>query len=591
MLCGLIACSSFAQTSATATITKEDLEKMVKELSAYLPENPKYKYPIKCFVVDDKEPNAFATIDDPKLPQPQSEMHVNTGILKLVNGDLKLVRAVVAHEISHLSKGHVMDKERTKAHDYFTLFTREQESEADATGAMILQRAGYSKDDMIKMLLTLADNATSIPKSFDMINDHPDCRTRAANLMDNPAIQRSLVEYDAGQALLEVRLFGRAADFFDLAAKKEPKLIEAYLLSAQARLMDYFQFIPGDISDTWFRPDFGPTLRKPALAGTRGSTSEILAKYALAVSKLADAEKVAGGTAKFNELKGLLLVLEPRGDAATLKSGIDILQKLSDAAMTVGEKLRNANNAAIGYQRLGQITEGVAYLTKAQTFGNVAGYFNPYAVENILLHGAPKFEDATAAKFAGHIHTWLASSDATNPHYAEMKKEYASFCTKYSLKAEEVKESQVAFCRTFALNVSGKQLTLLEKEDSLLADLGAPDTTLIYNPKYPNFKELRFSGGNFIATLSGERVLRMTSYIVGSSVEIRPTDITNSASITLRVGDDASQLGFDLDSLPVVKLVRGNTVEDWKYIPSISLALQVNGKIISAISVVPDLPL
>ena len=108
----LLTSISFARggTHQQATFTVADLQKMVDELSPYLPEDPRFAYPIKCIVEDKNEVNANARIIvDPKAPKdakPQAKMTVYTGLLTFMK-EMRLVRAVVAHEIAHLSKQHL----------------------------------------------------------------------------------------------------------------------------------------------------------------------------------------------------------------------------------------------------------------------------------------------------------------------------------------------------------------------------------------------------------------------------------------------------------------------------------------------------
>ena len=120
--------------------TQTDLEKIVGELDKAIPENSAYKYPIKCSIVDKDDVNAYATLtkEDKDL---RATMVVFTGLVKDMAGDERLIRAVVAHEISHLSLGHALALDPT-ARDLKNLWTREQEFAADKSGADALVKLG-----------------------------------------------------------------------------------------------------------------------------------------------------------------------------------------------------------------------------------------------------------------------------------------------------------------------------------------------------------------------------------------------------------------------------------------------------------------
>jgi len=137
----------------TAEFTQADLEKMVEKLDKAIPENPNFKYPVKCTIVTKDDVNAYATLTKEGNDN-RATMVVYSGLIKQIDGDQRLIRAVVAHELSHLSLGHNAAI-NPKARDLRNLWTRQQEFEADATGAKALVKLGYSKKDMVDMLLFL----------------------------------------------------------------------------------------------------------------------------------------------------------------------------------------------------------------------------------------------------------------------------------------------------------------------------------------------------------------------------------------------------------------------------------------------------
>ncbi|MBW7929603.1 MAG: M48 family metalloprotease, partial [Fimbriimonadaceae bacterium] len=146
---------AFAVAAGVHALTLDELKQMVKELEAIAVKHPDYAYPIECEIVDRPVINAHATaIYKGEGEKPQAKMVVFTGLVDFMNDDKDLIRAVVAHEVSHLACGHVSPSEPV-ARDLSQFWTRTQELEADATGAMLLQRSGHSKDHMAQMLLKL----------------------------------------------------------------------------------------------------------------------------------------------------------------------------------------------------------------------------------------------------------------------------------------------------------------------------------------------------------------------------------------------------------------------------------------------------
>ena len=177
---------------------KAEMESMVAELSLYIPQNPNLQYPIDCDFVETKQVNAYATTKEISgNPKRQAVMRVLTGILKFIDDNCanrvvvgldpndpsktvtlkpgderRLLRAVIAHEMGHLSKNHVTQG-RVKGRDMSVIYTRETEQEADMVGAAALQRAGYSRNDAEHMLMML-EVAGGPSVADNLMGDHAD---------------------------------------------------------------------------------------------------------------------------------------------------------------------------------------------------------------------------------------------------------------------------------------------------------------------------------------------------------------------------------------------------------------------------------
>ncbi len=319
--------AGFASLSFSAAFTQADLVKMVRELEAFAPKNAKYLYPIQCEIVDEDNVNAYATaIFDPKNKEakPQSKMVIFTGLVKFVDGDPRIIRAVVAHEISHLSDGHVYGS-TPRANDLSQFWNRAQEGEADKSGAILLQRAGYSKKDMIDMLLKLEEMRGRKGGGWfeRLTGTHPDPKARAARLSDDPAVLRSLLAFDAGLAFMDRRDFGAAAYAFDKAAKLEPKLKLAVINGAQSHLMQYYDELSSRLREQWFRVDFGPVLKDPGVGVSKDDmiTDQNRRRYAEVIVRLNEASKKLPGDPRISELMAIAQVLEPDGNANAVLKG------------------------------------------------------------------------------------------------------------------------------------------------------------------------------------------------------------------------------------------------------------------------------
>lgn len=586
----LLACIAAAQSQ---TFTVDDLKKMVSELELYCPRNPAYEYPILCEVEQNDEPNAYATIrDQGEGKKPRAVMVVLTGIMPLLKGDRRLLRATIAHEMSHLSNGHALDEQRAAADDFFVLYTRQMEYEADEMGAAMLQRAGYTKQDMIDLLLLFDNlNRESSHHLIGLMADHADPKARVAAIADNPTVWRACVDYDAGLGMIEARKFNRAIDAFEAAAKKEPKLTEALTMAAQAALMDYYDNLPGNYRESFFRPDFGPVIKTPALLSKAAAEpgEEDFARYDRVVTALSNAEKARPADPRVAELRALTLILDPRKKTDNIAAGVKQMQSLAAKAMTDADKLRFANNIALGLQRQGNLKQAVAGLWTAVNAIKSKDNFNASAAENLTAWQLPKVEKGQAAAFANYVATWLNTSYPDSDRYKAVLKAYNTFCTTNKVKGPEIETPDISVSRIISMVIDGKEFTLLDPISKVVEKLGKAEKFTYYNERYKSFGEYRWSGGDFLIFADRNQAYRITSYRSGTKVQIKPKDLAVQSWITIEVGKTIKGvLPIDVADLPDINLVRTTEVEKWKYLPGLGLALSVDANdIVTAVSVIP----
>ena len=574
-----------AASAIAADFTQSDLEKIVRELESVLPADKELEYPIKCSVVDKKDVNAYATATK-EGDKYRATMVVYTGLVDFAKGDLKMIRAVVAHEVSHLSRGHITGASPA-ARDLSNLWTRQQEFDADITGASALQRLGYSKDDMVQMLLML-DGLNERKGSWweHLSADHADPKARAAEISSNPTVLRSLMSFDAGLAFMENRKWAVAARFFDEAYAREPKLVEALVNRAQCDLMRYYELLPFAVREEWLRPDFGSMLTRTPL-GPRGDgvSDEDRARYVAAVARITDAVDKSG-LPRAKELLAIAQVLEPDAKKDIVQKGIDAFKALLAEASSDPERLRFANNMAVGFDRIGELNAGYDAMIGAQRKTNS---FNFPLAENLgrLNVASRSKEDEQLAMNV--TYTWLKYSQSLAPNFEMVKKHYLASCEKLSLKPVEIEVRPVMFAKAVAMYIGSNEYGLLRPTQEFVDGLGAPDVTLSFSERYPDLTEMRWKGGNVSIYTERGQAMRLTSYESGSSLVLRPTDVWVSGGFRVSVGMTDADLKKFLDpaSGEKVGLAKGGAVEEWLYWPSLNLGLLIEDGKVKAVTVTP----
>ena len=151
---------------------------------------------IKIYCLKNEEVNAFAF--------PNKRMVVYSGLLTECEDETELA-GVMAHEIAHMEKGHIMKllaKEigfqillgqlLGKGGDIITqtgktvsssAYNRSLEREADATAVTYLQKANITTTGMVNLFLRLAKDDNNIFFA-SWISSHPDCKERAQTIQE-----------------------------------------------------------------------------------------------------------------------------------------------------------------------------------------------------------------------------------------------------------------------------------------------------------------------------------------------------------------------------------------------------------------------
>ena len=604
----LMMCSS-AVAGQTAQFTTADLEKMVAEISKYLPEDPRLTYPVKCVVEEkaDVNANASAFYPDPKKKEgkPTARMTVYTGLFKWMNNDIKLVRAVVAHELAHLSKKHLGSG--MKAADLDLIFTRQQEYEADATGAAVLEKCGYSRKDMTSMLLRLGEVSRTAPASVKVMGDHADCQRRAAAVDKSNLVLRSMVSFTTGEAYLDVRAYNKAMIQFDKSVEQAPDFYEAKFNAAYAALQKYYDELNPGVRELWYQPDFGPSfLLPPATPKQEGINDQDRASYADALKRIRVVAVQLNARQEANELLGLALVLEPDGKASIISEGIKTLEKALTTAVTPDDRLRIANNLAIGYQRQGNVASAIDKMFAEQ---KKSTRFNAYLAGNLGAQPLPaKIKGAEATTALNVLYTYLSNVSNRATGYSKVQSTFEDLKKRLGVTTKEITRKGIPICNAFSLTDGGRTVFLLDPFEQYYRSIGALDAIQSYSSKFSSMLEFVWQGGNFTiltdkeydendpndgkitpALVKSLEVIRVTSYNPGAFIEFRSADDKVNLSFKVTVGMTVEDFDKFLDSKSgeAKQLIHNAAMEEWIYFPGLNFGIFAKDKKVAGVTVTP----
>jgi hypothetical protein len=569
--------------------TKTELEKMVAELDAVSTRNPKYLYPIKCSVVEDDEVNAFASIE--KMPKegeiPQAIMVVNSGLVKFAKGDRRLIRAVVAHEVSHLMQGHVLAP-KFVAQDLRHLWTRQQEMDADLTGSKLLERAGYKKQDMIDMLFMLDKLEVDSGWMWKLSkNDHTSAKNRAAEVAGNPDVMKSMMAWEKGMAFFECRYYRLAGTLFTKAYQQEPKFTESLVNAAQASLMDYYDSLPKGVQDKWFIPDFGPVLTDNPIAGNRGDdfTDDDRARFKLATQRIADAKAKRPTDARVSEMEMLAGAIAPDATKDSLLAVGDKLATLGKSGSNY-DRIRFANNAGMAFHRADNLQKSYDTIVGVLKDTKQFSYYLAQNLGRFQVNDRPKEEELLVLDV---MVQWLKNTPEANSYYKIVLDAYNKGCTTAGVKAEEVKAKPAYLCKVAGITIKGKQAPILVETNDYVDYFGAPASKLKISDQFPDVQFWVWNGGEVSVLTERGAVARVSSNAIGSYIDLRPKDPTVNIAYRIIVGmkeEDFSDI-LDLSKSVERKVVGVSGIETWNFFPNMLLGVQRKDGRIVGVTVSP----
>lgn len=515
-----------AADAANPPFTEQALEEMVAELLSVVPENPNYLYPLEMRLKEESVKNAWTFVvgrDGNLIPQ----LELFRGLCDLAHDDPRLIRAVIAHELAHLAHGHSLVG--FSQADLQSAHTRQQEREADLSGADYLEALGYPREDMVDMLLMLdrLGKASKVPWLDSVNSDHASAVTRAAAISTDENLLKAMMKFEIGLAYMECRRYETAIGFFDQALALESQLDEAHLNAASCALQNYYDQLPGAVQDDWLRPEFGPHLTDTLLLIGRDFVvrDEDLARYQAALARI---EQIPDGWYPSMKifLRATAQVLHPHGEEAALRSGVSQLESLlaGESRLDLWEvdrrRLTFANNLALGLHRLGEGERGTRILVQEQ---RADLYMLPSAAENLarLPLGSLSKDDAGLAMNV--LMVFLRFTDPDAPGAKVAKRAVKAIAQKHGFQdASADPPLPLSLCGVASMIIDGKELGLFQEFPEVTTIFSNLPEAGTISEAYGDFLFLMWNGAEVIALTEQGRIVKLTSYRPGSFLELRP---------------------------------------------------------------------
>ncbi|MFO0915086.1 MAG: M48 family metallopeptidase [Pirellulales bacterium] len=255
----LLFCCWCAAVSLVDAEVKDDDRQLVDETMERLlavvdrPEGYE-KWPPRWKIIDDDETNAFATLDADLLPSKFPIVRIHRGLLdQIVQNDENRLAFVLAHELSHLLKQHVIPTDKDQPRIIELAFSREQELEADQLGMEITVKAGYSYRQAMDALERMR-KLTNVYSSFEGNGvGHPSWSDRISLLQTDQAQKtfwQAMSSFETGAYLLQIEQYRHAEGCFERVTREFPRCTEALSNLGYAQLMRYCDGLePADLRE------------------------------------------------------------------------------------------------------------------------------------------------------------------------------------------------------------------------------------------------------------------------------------------------------------------------------------------------------
>jgi tetratricopeptide (TPR) repeat protein len=491
---------------------------------------------------------------------------------KVVQGDPDILALTLAHELGHIYHRHVAVSNPGSTDFLRVAIQRKRESEADAFGARLMKKAGFS---LIHGVLGLAriKGLTLHNAPLDALrSDHPAWDDRFGRVVQNPRIWEALATFDNGVALLSAEQFFPAERCFQQVTKFDPYCYEAWVNLGHTRLMRYCdQLSTDDLKDmgigqvlcgAFYRR--AQSLEPGAPPFTRGKDSRL---WSAAVGALRQALKRKPDLALAKANLGLAYLVDP--DGKEVAKALKLLRQAQaavaqDKTLTDLDRAALQTNLSVALLAGGQRADGLKQLAAAQALLQKLNWWDmtlPSSAirynEALALAEAPNRQDRDRA--VKLFEEYLRQSDSYSAWWPIAYEHYAALCK--DLKEETLDRTalQKRFNTRLRMQTTltlqgGLTVTLAEKTADVLKRLGKHTAEPLVGNSLKRYRFAKYA----IELLAGNRVIAIILRSKKSpALTLRPLALGAGKAVRLRVGMSRKEL---LATLPGARAVVGRNL-------------------------------
>jgi hypothetical protein len=215
---------------------KQKVETVLGKLIASIDKVPaNIKWPPKIIINETSDLNASAHIEDG-----QPYITVNTGLTKITDDVPDRLAYIIAHELTHIIKGHCSRKLLSEKNALASTFSNEDEKEADVEGLKLFLKSGYSYTEAINTFKILRQVSGDYSPLEAQSKDHPSWTERLSYIDEKEELLwRSMSAFQNGVSFLLFQNYKAASNCFINVVTQFPKCYEAYANLGYAYLMQY----------------------------------------------------------------------------------------------------------------------------------------------------------------------------------------------------------------------------------------------------------------------------------------------------------------------------------------------------------------
>ena len=309
----------------------------------------------------------------------------------------------------------------------------------------------------------------------------------------------------------------------------------------------------------------------------------------------------APNDARALEVAGLIGVLTPTADPNRITNGMINLNKALAMAMDPGDRIRIANNLALGYQRAGNVNMGTDLLVA--TF-KMTNRYNAAGAANLGFAPLPKNSGKDAGVAAAAMYKYLVTTPRTAMNYAKVEASYKALSA-FGVKTQDIptKGAALNLTQVYSITDGGQEVSLFDQFTAVEQKLGKGTVELgilasgedrVQAGKPVGIFEAKFRNGQVSAIFQtrageGQTVARITSYSPGALLELRPIDIGTGETFRVTNGMKEAELYTRVpkDSGAVIRLFRVGQLEEWTYFPGLNFGVQIKDGAVAGITASP----